>query len=138
MFIVLEELIGTLSHLPLLGQNLITGAHSLIRTHDFKVSENVIERKWCFSPLVIQLMWYIRKQFFTTVSVEMLIWLLEFYVISFLPVCSISATLSWLFFRRYRLFHYSIWNVVPCAKMCHIFNSVVLKLSFSGKILYLK
>ena len=138
MFIVLEELIGTLSHLPLLGQNLIAGAHSLLGTHDFKVSEHVIERKWCFSPLVIQLMWYIRKQFFTSVSVEMFIWLLEFYVISFLPVCSISATLSWLFFRRYRLFHYSIWNVVPCAKMCHIFKSVVLKLSFSGKILYLK
>ena len=45
MFIVLEELIGTLSHLPLLGQNLIAGAHSLLGTHDFKVSEHAIERK---------------------------------------------------------------------------------------------
>ena len=45
MFIVFEELIGTLSHLPLLGQNLIAGAHSLLGTDDFKVSEHVIERK---------------------------------------------------------------------------------------------
>ena len=138
VMLMLEELIGALSQIPLLLRHLIAGSYTLFGAHDFKVSEHVIERKWCFSPLVIQLMWYIRKQFFTTVSVEMLIWLLEFYVISFLPVCSISATLSWLFFRRYRLFHYSIWNVVPCAKMCHIFNSVVLKLSFSGNILYLK
>ena len=74
-------------------------SYALFRAHDFKVPEHVIERK-CFSPLLIQLTWYIRKQFFTSVSVEMFIWLLEFYVISFLPVCSISATLSWLFFRR--------------------------------------
>ena len=138
MFIVLEELIGTLSHLPLLGQNLIAGAHSLLGTHDFKVSEHVIERKWCFSPLVIQLMWYIRKQFFTSVSVEMLIWLLEFYVISFC-LFALSLPLYRGYFSAVKdVFHYSIWNGVPCAKMCHIFNSVVLKLSFSGKIFYLK
>ena len=82
---------------------------------------------------------YRRKQFFTSVSVEMLIWLLYFYVISFLPVRSISATLSWLLlFAVEYVFNYSILNVVPCAKMCHFFNSVVLQLSFSGKILYLK
>ena len=85
MFIVLEEVIGTLSHLPLPGQYLIADAHSPLGAHDFKVSEYLIERKWCFSPFLIQLMWYIQKQFFTSVSVEMLIWLLQFYVISFLP-----------------------------------------------------
>ena len=45
MFIVLEELIGTLSHLPLPGQYLIADAHSLLGAHDFKVSEYLIERK---------------------------------------------------------------------------------------------
>ena len=35
----------TLSYLPLLGQNLIAGAHSLLGTHDFKISEHVIERR---------------------------------------------------------------------------------------------
>ena len=50
MFIVLEELTGTLSHLPLPGQYLIADAHSPLGAHDFKVSEYLIERKWCFSP----------------------------------------------------------------------------------------
>ena len=138
MFIVLEELIGTLSHLPLPGQYLIADAHSLLGAHDFKVSEYLIERKWCFSPFLIQLMWYIQKQFFTSVSVEMLIWLLQFYVISFLPVCSISALYCGYFLAAKDGFHYSIWNGVPRAKMCYIFNFVVLQLSFSGKILHLK
>ena len=83
-----------------MSEELIGALHALFRAHNFKVFEHVIKRKWCFSPLLILLMWYIRKQFFTSVSVEMFIWLLEFYVITFLPVCSISATLSWLFFRR--------------------------------------
>ena len=139
VMLMLEELIGALSQIPLLLRHLIAGSYTLFGAHDFKVSEHVIERKWCFSPLVIQPMRYRRKQFFTSVSVEMLIWLLYFYVISFLPVRSISATLSWLLlFAVEYVFNYSIWNVVPCAKMCHFFNSVVLQLSFSGKILYLK
>ena len=137
--LMLEELIGALSQIPLLLRHLIAGSYTLFGAHYFKVSEHVIERKWCFSPLVIQPMRYRRKQFFTSVSVEMLIWLLCFYVISFLPVRSISATLSWLLlFAVEYVFNYSIWNVVPCAKMCHFFNSVVLQFSFSGKILYLK
>ena len=44
MFIVLEELIGTHSHLPL-PIYLIADAHSLLEAHDFKVSEYLIERK---------------------------------------------------------------------------------------------
>ena len=66
-----------------MSEELIGALHALFRAHDFKVFEHVIKRKWCFSPLLILLMWYIRKQFFTSVSVEMFIWLLEFYVISF-------------------------------------------------------
>ena len=45
MFIVLEEVIGTLSHLPLPGQYLIADAHSPLGAHDCKVSEYLIERK---------------------------------------------------------------------------------------------
>ena len=135
VMLMLEELIGALSQIPLLLRHLIAGSYTLFGAHDFKVSEHVIERKWCFSPLVIQPMRYRRKQFFTSVSV----WLLYFYVISFLPVRSISATLSWLLlFAVEYVFNYNILNVVPCAKMCHFFNSIVLQLSFSGKILYLK
>ena len=66
-----------------MSEELIGALHALFRAHNFKVFEHVIKRKWCFSPLLILLMWYIRKQFFTSVSVEMFIWLLEFYVISF-------------------------------------------------------
>ena len=43
--LMLEELIGALSQIPLLLRHLIEGSYTLFGAHYFKVSEHVIERK---------------------------------------------------------------------------------------------
>ena len=63
-------------------------------------------------------MWHIRKQFFTSVSVEMLsgYWSLRHqFFACLLYLCHFIAV---IFSPLKMYFNYSIWNDVPCAKMC--------------------